>query len=44
MQATDICPIRSRAMQAAAKRFVDLVPSAVNLGLVSSDGPARGRG
>jgi Ca-activated chloride channel family protein len=38
MRATDITPTRFRAMQAAAKHFVDLVPPGVNLGLVSFSG------
>lgn len=38
MRATDITPTRFQAMQAAAKHFVALVPSGVNLGLVSFSG------
>jgi Ca-activated chloride channel family protein len=40
MQATDIDPSRFQAMQAAAKKFVDLLPPRINLGLVSFSGTA----
>jgi len=40
MKATDIEPDRFRAMQAAAKDFVDVLPSRINLGLVSFAGTA----
>jgi Ca-activated chloride channel family protein len=40
MQATDIEPDRFRAMQAAAKEFVDVLPGRINLGLVSFAGTA----
>jgi Ca-activated chloride channel family protein len=40
MQATDIEPDRFRAMQAAAKEFVDVLPERINLGLVSFAGTA----
>ncbi|TFV85654.1 VWA domain-containing protein [Blastococcus sp. CT_GayMR16] len=40
MQATDIDPDRFRAMQKAAKEFVDVLPERINLGLVSFAGTA----
>jgi len=40
MKATDIQPNRFRAMQSAAKDFVDVLPSRINLGLVSFAGTA----
>lgn len=40
MQATDIEPDRFRAMQKAAKEFVDVLPDRINLGLVSFAGTA----
>jgi Ca-activated chloride channel family protein len=40
MQATDIEPDRFRAMQSAAKEFVDVLPGRINLGLVSFAGTA----
>jgi Ca-activated chloride channel homolog len=40
MKATDIDPTRFQAMQVAAKKFVDLLPKQVNLGLVSFSGTA----
>jgi Ca-activated chloride channel family protein len=40
MQATDIEPDRFRAMQSAAKEFVDVLPERINLGLVSFAGTA----
>ena len=40
MQATDIEPDRFRAMQTAAKQFVDVLPGRINLGLVSFAGTA----
>ena len=40
MQATDIEPDRFRAMQSAAKEFVDVLPDRINLGLVSFAGTA----
>jgi Ca-activated chloride channel family protein len=40
MQATDIEPDRFRAMQKAAKEFVDVLPGRINLGLVSFAGSA----
>jgi Ca-activated chloride channel homolog len=40
MQATDIEPDRFRAMQKAAKEFVDVLPGRINLGLVSFAGTA----
>ena len=40
MQATDIEPDRFRAMQAAAKEFVEVLPERINLGLVSFAGTA----
>jgi Ca-activated chloride channel family protein len=41
MKATDIDPTRFRAMQTAAKQFVDVLPSRINLGLVSFAGSAN---
>ena len=40
MQATDIEPDRFRAMQKAAKEFVEVLPERINLGLVSFAGTA----
>ena len=40
MQARDIEPDRFRAMQKAAKEFVDVLPERINLGLVSFAGTA----
>jgi Ca-activated chloride channel family protein len=40
MKATDIQPDRFRAMQSAAKQFVDVLPDRINLGLVSFAGTA----
>ena len=40
MKATDIQPARFRAMQSAAKEFVDVLPARINLGLVSFAGTA----
>jgi Ca-activated chloride channel homolog len=40
MQATDIEPDRFRAMQKAAKEFVDILPERINLGLVTFAGTA----
>jgi len=40
MKATDIEPNRFRAMQSAAKDFVDVLPGRINLGLVSFAGTA----
>jgi Ca-activated chloride channel homolog len=40
MKATDIEPDRFRAMQSAAKQFVDVLPARINLGLVSFAGTA----
>ena len=40
MQATDIEPDRFRAMQTAAKEFVEVLPERINLGLVSFAGTA----
>ena len=40
MQAQDIEPDRFRAMQKAAKEFVDVLPERINLGLVSFAGTA----
>ncbi|HEV7189413.1 MAG TPA: VWA domain-containing protein [Blastococcus sp.] len=40
MKATDIQPDRFRAMRSAAKDFVDILPSRINLGLVSFAGTA----
>jgi Ca-activated chloride channel family protein len=41
MKATDIDPTRFRAMQTAAKQFVGVLPTRVNLGLVSFAGSAN---
>ena len=41
MKATDIEPDRFRAMQRAAKKFVDVLPGRINLGLVSFAGTAN---
>jgi Ca-activated chloride channel family protein len=40
MQATDVAPDRFRAMQSAAKEFVDVLPDRINLGLVAFAGTA----
>src|SRR5215212_545923 len=40
MKATDIEPDRFKAMQKAAKEFVDVLPERINLGLVSFAGTA----
>jgi Ca-activated chloride channel family protein len=40
MKATDIDPTRFKAMQTAAKQFVDVLPARINLGLVSFAGTA----
>lgn len=40
MEATDVLPSRIVAAQQAAKKFVDLIPSRINLGLVSFGGSA----
>src|SRR3712207_1463747 len=40
MQATDIEPDRFRAMQNAAKEFIEVLPERINLGLVSFAGTA----
>jgi Ca-activated chloride channel homolog len=40
MKASDIKPDRFRAMQSAAKDFVDILPARINLGLVSFAGTA----
>jgi Ca-activated chloride channel homolog len=40
MQATDVQPDRFRAMQTAAKEFVDVLPERINLGLVAFAGTA----
>jgi len=41
MQATDVSPTRLKAAKAAAASFVDLVPSRLNIGLVSFSGTAQ---
>ena len=41
MKATDIQPTRFQAMQSAAKKFVDVLPARINLGLVSFAGTAN---
>jgi Ca-activated chloride channel homolog len=41
MKATDVDPTRFRAMQIAAKKFVDVLPSRINLGLVAFAGTAN---
>jgi len=43
MEATDVAPSRLEAAQQAALRFVDELPSQINLGFVSFDGVARVR-
>jgi Ca-activated chloride channel homolog len=40
MEATDVLPSRLQAAQQAAKKFVDLIPARINLGLVSFGGNA----
>jgi Ca-activated chloride channel homolog len=40
MQATDVLPSRIQAAETAAKKFVDLIPSRINLGLVAFGGSA----
>ncbi|HEV7192464.1 MAG TPA: VWA domain-containing protein [Jatrophihabitantaceae bacterium] len=40
MEATDVLPSRIVAAQDAAKKFVDLIPARINLGLVSFGGSA----
>ena len=40
MQATDVEPSRFEAMQTAAKEFVQILPTRINLGLVSFSGTA----
>jgi Ca-activated chloride channel family protein len=40
MEATDVLPSRIAAAQQAAKKFVDLIPSRINLGLVAFGGSA----
>ncbi|MCU1659506.1 MAG: Ca-activated chloride channel family protein, partial [Pseudonocardiales bacterium] len=40
MQATDVLPSRIEAAQTAAKKFADLLPTRINLGLVSFGGNA----
>jgi Ca-activated chloride channel family protein len=41
MQATDVLPSRVAAAEAAGKEFADLLPSRINLGLVSFGGEAN---
>jgi len=41
MEATDVLPSRIQAAQQAAKKFVDLIPARINLGLVSFGGSAN---
>ncbi len=43
MQATDVVPDRITAAQTAALEFVDALPPAINVGLVTFDGVARVR-
>lgn len=40
MQATDVLPSRIQAAETAAKKFVDLIPARINLGLVAFGGSA----
>ena len=40
MEATDVLPSRIQAAQTAAKKFVDLIPGRINLGLVAFGGSA----
>jgi Ca-activated chloride channel family protein len=40
MEATDVLPSRIAAAQQAAKKFVDIIPSRINLGLVAFGGSA----
>jgi len=41
MKATDVAPTRIAAAKASAKKFVDKIPKALNIGLVSFDTGAR---
>jgi Ca-activated chloride channel family protein len=41
MEATDVLPSRIEAAKVAAKKFVDLIPSRINLGLVAFGGNAN---